>query len=98
MDEQTRQIIESPKFNELLAKRSRLRWGLTGLLVSAYVAYGLAGVWFPEALAQSFLGTTMTWIMAIAYFIMLMSVVMSLYYVWAVRKLHASDNRGARNG
>ena len=93
MDEQTRQIIESPKFNELLAKRSRLRWGFTGLLVSTYVGYGLCGIWFTDALSRPFLGTAMSWIMAIAYTIMVMSIAMSLFYVRAVGKLHATDRR-----
>lgn len=98
MDEQTEQIINSPKFKALLAKRSRLRWGFTTLLVASYVAYGFSGVWFPEAMSRPFLGTAMTWIMAVAYFIMLLSVCSAVYYVRVIGKLHAVRRGGASNG
>lgn len=98
MDDQTKEIIDHPKFRELLAKRSRLRWGLTTLLVSAYVAYGLSGVWMPEAMARPFFGTSMSWIMAVAYIIMLLSVGSAIYYVRVVGKLHDVHRRGASRG
>ncbi len=88
MDKQTAQIINDPAFQKLLAKRSRLRWGLTAMLVLAYVAYGFAGVWYPDELSQSFLGTRLSWVMAIAYFIMLLSVLTSLLYVRIVGKMY----------
>ncbi len=96
MDENTEQIINDPAFQDLLAKRSRLRWGLTGMLVVAYISYMLVGVWYPQLLARPFFGTAMSWVMAIAYFIMLLSIVTALYYVRAIGKLYAADKRGKR--
>ncbi|MBT8079932.1 MAG: DUF485 domain-containing protein [Gammaproteobacteria bacterium] len=95
MDELTRQIIDSPEFKRLLKRRSRLRWGFTALLVVSYVLYGLAGVWFPEAMARPFMGSAMSWIMAIAYSIMALAVVTALWYVRIIGKLHNVRRRGS---
>ena len=96
MGDLTEEITGSKKFQDLLAKRSRLRWGLTAFLVTAYVGYGLAGVWFSDALSRPFFGTALSWIMAIAYIIMFLSVVTSLYYVRAIGKLHGVGRHGNR--
>ena len=93
MDDDTKAIIESPQFRALLAKRSRLRWGLTAFLVAAYVTYGLAGVWYPDALSRPFLGTSMSWVMVIAYLIMFLSIATALVYVRIVGKLHDSSKQ-----
>lgn len=72
--------------------RSRLRWGLTALLVIAYMLYGLSGVWYPETMSQKVPGTAMSWIMAVAYSIMFLAIITSLYYVRIVGRMH--DARG----
>ena len=92
MDELTHKIVNDSDFQKLLENRSRLRWGMTALLVSAYALYGLSGVWFPEAMSERIPGTSMTWIMAIAYSIMFLAIVLSLFYVRIVGKMH--DARG----
>ena len=94
MDDVTRKIIDSPEFSRLLARRSRLRWSLTTLLAASYVLYGFAGVWFPEAMSKPFLGSSLSWIMAIAYAIMALAIVSSLWYVYVVGKMHGVRRRG----
>ncbi len=94
MDDVTRKILDSPEFNRLLARRSQLRWGLTTLLAASYVLYGFSGVWFPEAMSRPFLGSSLSWIMAIAYAIMAMAIVSSLWYVYVVGKMHDVRRRG----
>lgn len=83
------QRLEDPAFRELLARRSRLRWGLTGTLLGAYLAYGLAGLYAADALAAPFMGSAVTWGIVLGYAIILLAIGLSIYYVGAVNRLIA---------
>ncbi len=81
--------LDNAELHQLLRKRSRLRWGLTVLLGGSYLAYALAGHYFPRALAIPFFASAMPWGMVAGYTIILMSIILSVVYVRVVGKLTA---------
>lgn len=83
-------ILNDPGFRRLLAVRSRLRWILTGVLIAAYVTWALAGIYASDALAAKFMGSTISWGIVVGYFIIAMSIVLSLIYVRVVNRLYLS--------
>jgi len=86
MTDDTR-ILQDPRFRQLLASRSRWRWGLSGALINVYLAYCLAGVYFPDAYARPFPGSSISWGIAGGYLLILLSVILSLLYIRVVGKL-----------
>ena len=86
---QQQEILDDPAFQELLKRRSRMRWTLTGILVGAYLAYGLAGLYAPDALARPFFGAAMTWGLVLGYGIILLGICLSLFYVRYVNRIIA---------
>jgi len=83
-------IAEDPAFQTLLSKRSRLRWSFSGSLILAYLSYGIVGLQIPETFAGSFLGTAVPWGMALGFFLIGASVVMSLIYVRTINQFEAT--------
>ncbi len=90
-------IAEDPAFQTLLSKRSRLRWSFSGLLILAYLSYGIVGLQIPAKFAEPFLGTAIPWGMALGFLLIGASVAMSLIYVRAINRLEAAyaDTRSA---
>lgn len=83
------ELLNDPDFRRLLRRRSRLRWGLSGLLVTAYLSYGLAGLYLAEVLGRRFLGSAITWSFLLGYGIILLGIACSIYYVWQVNRIIA---------
>jgi uncharacterized membrane protein (DUF485 family) len=83
------ELLHDPDFQRLLRRRSVLRWGLSGLLVTAYLGYGLAGLYVPEVLARPIAGSAVAWGLLLGYAIILMSIVCSIFYVWQVNRIIA---------
>ena len=81
------EVLRDPEFRKLLAQRSRWRWGLSGGLIGVYFAYCLAGVYFAETFGRSFLGSSITWGIALGYLIMLLAIVLSMLYIRVVGRL-----------
>ena len=52
-------MLADPHFQRLLARRSRLRWGFSGILIGAYLSWGILGVYFADAYAAPFFGNTL---------------------------------------
>lgn len=92
------ELLNDPDFQRLLHRRSRLRWGLSGMLVAAYLGYGLAGLYFQEILARPFLGSAVTWSLLVGYGIILLGIACSIFYVWQVNRIIAplQQRLGAR--
>ncbi len=97
-DLDTEAILNDPAFQKLRLKRSRLRWGLTTLLVSIYLTYAFAGLYFPDAMGAPSFGTSMPWVMSLGYLITLLSIVLSLFYVRIVGRLsyHPATTTGTQ--
>ena len=84
-------VLNDPQFQKLLTRRSRLRWGLSGLLVAAYLAYGMAGIYASDLLGTKFMNSSISWGIVIGYAIMALSIVLSLIYVRVIRRLCSSQ-------
>ncbi len=83
------ELLTDPDFLRLMRRRSRLRWGLSVLLVGSYLTYGMAGLYAGELLARPFLGTAVTWSVIIGYAIIFLGISSSIYYVWQVNRIIA---------
>lgn len=82
-------LLNDADFRRLLSRRSRLRWGLTGLLVIAYLAYGLAGLYAPDELARPVFGSAIAWSVLLGYGIIVLAIACSIFYVWQVNRIIA---------
>jgi uncharacterized membrane protein (DUF485 family) len=88
-------ILQDPAFKALMSKRSRLRWGMTTVIVIVYLGYGFAGLYFPEVMALPSFGTSMPWVMSLGYLITVLSIVLSIAYIHIVGGLtYDADNAG----
>ena len=90
------EIIRDPEFRKLLKIRSRWRWGLSGGLVGGYLVYIVAGIYVPDAYARPFAGSSLPWGIVLGYFIIALSIALSLIYVRVINKLKifADDEQG----
>lgn len=62
MDERkVEQILQNPKFKEMVGKKSRLSWTLTGIMLFAYVGFMLLVGYNKEFLLSSLSGGVTTW-------------------------------------
>lgn len=62
MDERkVEQILQNPKFKEMVEKKSRLSWTLTGIMLFAYVGFMLLVGYNKEFLLSSLSGGVTTW-------------------------------------
>lgn len=82
-------LLKDPVFQRLLRRRSRLRWGLSGLLVSVYLIYGMAGLYAAEFLAAPISGSATTWGILLGYSIILLGIASSIFYVRQVNRIIA---------
>jgi uncharacterized membrane protein (DUF485 family) len=85
------ELLKDPEFQRLLVRRSRWRWGLSGLLIGAYLVWGIGGIYFAEAYAAPFMGIALPWGMAVGFLIIAMSIVLSMVYVRVVNRLEAEE-------
>ena len=83
------ELLNDADFRRLLQRRSRLRWGLAGLLTAVYFAYGLAGLYAPDLLAMRLPGSTITWSIVLGYAIIALGIACSIGYVWQVNRIIA---------
>ncbi len=84
------EILRDPEFQKMLAQRSRWRWGLSGGLIGVYLTYCLAGVYFADALARPFPGSSIPWVIALGYLIIALSIGLSMLYIRVVGRLLAT--------
>lgn len=83
-------VVNDPAFQRLLSNRSKLRWTFTALLTVSYLGYGMAGLYFPDAVAQPFFGTAMPWVMFLGYLIIGLSIALSIVYVQIVGRMSSA--------
>ena len=84
-------------FRRRLARRGRWRWGLSGSLIAAYLAWGVLGIYFPYAYATPVAGSALPRGMAVGLLIILLSIVLSVVYVRVVSRIE-SDARREQTG
>jgi len=83
-------LLHDPEFKRLLARRSRLRWSLSGILIAAYVTWALAGIYAPGVLGASFMASSLSWGIVIGYAIIALSIACSIVYIQIINRLHLS--------
>lgn len=84
-------LINDPAFKALLSRRARWRWGMSGVLIGAYLAWGVAGLYFPSAYAVPFPGSAMPWGMAVGILIIVASIIASIVYVKVVNRIESEE-------
>ncbi len=83
-------VLDDPQFQKLLRRRSRWRWGLSGLLITAYLTYSMAGIYASDLLGTKFMNSSISWGIVIGYAIIALSILLSLVYVRVIRRLCSS--------
>jgi uncharacterized membrane protein (DUF485 family) len=80
--EQTSRILANSSFRELVAARSRLRWGLS--LITLVIFFGFIGLISaaPSILGASMAGGNIPLGMAVALGMVVLVVILTGYYVW----------------
>lgn len=87
-------LLNNPSFRRLISRRSRWRWGFSGLLISAYFLWGVAGIYFPEQYAQQFMGSSIPIGLAVGALIIMMSIVLSIIYVRIINRIESEESVG----
>jgi len=85
------EILADPEFQRILTLRSRWRWGLSGLLIGAYLLWAVGGIYFSTAYAAPFMGMALPWGMAVGLVIIALSIVLSIAYVRIVNRLESQE-------
>ena len=74
------QILQNPKFKEMVAKKSRLSWTLTLIMLVVYVGFMLLVGYNKEFLMSSFSGGVTTWGIPLGLSIIVLSFVLCGVY------------------
>ena len=90
-------LLNDPAFRRLLARRSRLRWSLSGVLISAYVTWALAGVYAQDALGTKFMESSLSWGFVLGYVIIALSIGCSVVYIQIINRMYQSLALGKRD-
>lgn len=80
-------LLHDPEFQKMLRQRSRWRWGLSGSLIGAYFVYALGGLYYAEAYARPFGGSSVPRGIVFGFILITLSIVLSLVYVRVVNSL-----------
>ncbi|OTG95671.1 DUF485 domain-containing protein [Acinetobacter sp. ANC 3832] len=92
-DRQVEAILQNPKFKEMVAKKSKLSWTLTGIMLFVYVGFMLLVGYNKEFLMSSFSGGVTTWGMPLGLSIIVLSFVLcGVYSYVANNKLDQLTN------
>jgi uncharacterized membrane protein (DUF485 family) len=86
-------VFRDPEFQKRLKRRSRWRWGLSGLLIGAYLVWSVGGVYFPAAYAAPVPGSALPWGIVVGMLIITCSIVLSVVYVRIVNRLEEAELR-----
>jgi len=91
-------LHRDPAFRKSLAARARWRWGLSIFLIGAYLAWGVAGIYFQQAYAAPIPGTAIPAGMLAGIVIIVLSIILSIVYVRVVSRLEAAERHEAGSG
>ena len=80
-EEQIAKLRASPRYHELVNRRSRLGWILTAITLVVYYGYVLLIAFDKEVLAIKVSNGVMTWGMPIGLFVIVFTVVITGLYV-----------------
>lgn len=88
-------LLDDPAFQQLLRKRSRLRWGFSSLIVGAYLAFGIGGLLMPQQYAVLIFNDAISVGLTLGYLIIGASIVSSVVYVRLINRLEAASDFGS---
>ncbi len=81
------QVKHNPKFHQLVAKRSRLAWGLSSIVLLVYFSFILIIAFAPDFLGkQIFESSLITLGIPIGIGIIFMAFILTGIYVWKANK------------
>jgi uncharacterized membrane protein (DUF485 family) len=87
MDErQVEQILQNPKFQQMVSKKSTLSWTLTGIMLFVYVGFMLLVGYNKELLMSSFSGGVTTLGMPLGLSIIVLSFILCGVYSYIANK------------
>ena len=87
--------FDDPAFQRMLKRRGRLRWTFSGVLIGSYLLWGVLGVYQSGFYAAPLPGTSMPKGVAMAFAIILASIVLAVIYVRIVNRMQVDAERGA---
>lgn len=98
MDErQVEQILQNPKFKEMVQSKSRLSWTLTSIMLFVYVGFMLLVGYNKEFLLSSISGGVTTWGIPLGLSIIVLSFLLcGVYSYIANNKLDQLNNDAMR--
>ena len=79
--------FDDPAFQRSLRQRAKLRWTFSVSLISAYLLWGVFGVYFKSFYSSPLPGTSMPLGVAMAFAITLASIVLAVVYVRLVNRM-----------
>tara|TARA_B100001750_G_scaffold163598_1_gene132286 strand:- start:1221 stop:1514 length:294 start_codon:yes stop_codon:yes gene_type:complete len=82
-----------PEIQAALARRSRLRWTYSVLLIGVYLAWAVTGVYLPAFYASPFLGLALPTGIAMAFAIIGLSILLAAIYVRKVDRFEDDEKR-----
>lgn len=91
-------LVSDPRFRELLLRRARWRWGMSIVLLGAYLAWGVAGLYFPSAYAAPLPGSAIPRGMAAGILIIVASIMAAIVYVKVVNRIEAGELAAREDG
>ena len=81
MDErQVEQILQNPKFKEMVSRKSKLSWTLTAIMLFVYVGFMLLVGYNKEFLLSSISGGVTTWGIPLGLGIIVLSFILCAVY------------------
>ncbi len=79
-DAQVKKILDNPKFQQMVKKKSTLSWTLTAIMLFVYVGFMLLVGYNKEFLMSSFSGGVVTWGIPLGLGIIVLSFVLAAIY------------------
>lgn len=82
-------IRANKKFHDLVARKSRMSWGLAGLIMLVYYSFILVIAFFPELLGKALVpGSILTWGLPVGISIILFTFAITGIYVHRANNLY----------
>ncbi|MDH3439495.1 MAG: DUF485 domain-containing protein [Gammaproteobacteria bacterium] len=83
--------LNDPDLQQIIRRRSLLRWSFSGVILGVYLLWGICGVYFADFYAAPFFGNTLPTGLAIGFMIIALAMIMSIVYVRLTNKVGVGD-------
>jgi len=82
--------LNDPDLQQVMKRRSLLRWSFSGVILGIYLLWGVCGVYFADFYAAPFFGNTLPIGLAMGFIIIVLAMIMSAVYVRLTNRLTTS--------